>query len=746
MPVLPDATSLGRVSPSGGRAISDPSSAFAGAQDKIVSTAARSGAGLEHLGRGISEVGRAVGNIAEEQQAAQRKLEGAWADTNFFVANAKLKQSLANERDFGAIDQYKAKYQEAFDGVSNSIADKGQQELWRAQNDKVLQSNLIGVDDYAHAVRRDNFLGGLPKTISDTVNAAAASNDPKVHAKALADIGRLTAGAVENGYINAEQKGHIDNEFAKNLSVNTLNNLPPAQRLSVLSPIVAGDAAKTGFGFFTSQGWTPEQSAGIMGHLLHESGGKLDPNAINPGDGADGSDSIGIGQWNGERAKALKSFAASQGKPWNDLGVQLQFVQYELGTSEGNAAAALKGAKSVDEATAAFLRYERPKGWQGGLNTAHGGFNRLRSARSVYGQLHEGAILPDTRMAEILPPKMRVDMASDAERQIIQDQRLSAAQRRSETVTVNSLIKDDTASIMQTGKEVSDLSTQRVAEVLGPERAAEFDAERGYAKDFYTQTHDFLTLPTDQLDGRIEALRPVAGSPGFAQKQKYFEAASKQMQEIVKQRTDDPAAAADQLDALKPFAAQASFDNPDSYKPLVGARLSAQDALGIPEAYRSPITKAEALELWNTVRFAPADRQPDAVKEVVRTVERSFGEYSDQALGAMLRYARVDKATREQAAIVLKRIAHDQPATVQDARSLDAAQVVDASQKTASAILPSEEDIPESAAVRAMNAPNYPSPSDKAIEALRDDPGKASSFDQKFGPGAAQKFLKLYGG
>ncbi len=68
--------------------------------------------------------------------------------------------------------------------------------------------------------------------------------------------------------------------------------------------------------YFVSKGWSPAQAAGIVGNLVHESGGRLNPGALNPGDGSDGSDSIGIGQWNGTRAAALKDFAAKAGKPW----------------------------------------------------------------------------------------------------------------------------------------------------------------------------------------------------------------------------------------------------------------------------------------------------------------------------------------------------------------------------------------------------------------------------------------------
>ncbi len=60
--------------------------------------------------------------------------------------------------------------------------------------------------------------------------------------------------------------------------------------------------ADAAYSYFRSQGWSPAQASGIVGNLIHESGSdSLPPNDRNPGDGADGSDSIGNAQWNDNR-------------------------------------------------------------------------------------------------------------------------------------------------------------------------------------------------------------------------------------------------------------------------------------------------------------------------------------------------------------------------------------------------------------------------------------------------------------
>lgn len=123
------------------------------------------------------------------------------------------------------------------------------------------------------------------------------------------------------------------------------------------------DNARVAYDYYVSQGLSPVQAAGIVGNLQGESGQGLNPNAVNRGDGRDGSDSIGIGQWNSTRAQALKEFAVANGVPWNDLNTQLAFLHQELKGPEKGAYDRLLAAKTPEEAGQAMLAFERPKDW-----------------------------------------------------------------------------------------------------------------------------------------------------------------------------------------------------------------------------------------------------------------------------------------------------------------------------------------------------------------------------------------------
>ena len=78
------------------------------------------------------------------------------------------------------------------------------------------------------------------------------------------------------------------------------------------------------FNSLTKMGFTKEAAAGICGNLWQES--KFHPTAI----GGLKKSFIGIVQWGGSRNQGLKNYAASIGKKWDDLDVQIGFIEYEL--------------------------------------------------------------------------------------------------------------------------------------------------------------------------------------------------------------------------------------------------------------------------------------------------------------------------------------------------------------------------------------------------------------------------------
>lgn len=133
------------------------------------------------------------------------------------------------------------------------------------------------------------------------------------------------------------------------------------------------DVARILFDRLRANGLTPAQAAGLVGNVRMES--SFNTGARNQGDGRDGSDSIGLAQWNGPRAQALQQFAAMRGADWRDPAAQADFVVQELNTTERRAKEAILAANDPQAAGLAAIGYFRPAGftWDnpaGGHNSA----------------------------------------------------------------------------------------------------------------------------------------------------------------------------------------------------------------------------------------------------------------------------------------------------------------------------------------------------------------------------------------
>ncbi|HEY2010527.1 MAG TPA: phage tail tip lysozyme [Rhizomicrobium sp.] len=143
--------------------------------------------------------------------------------------------------------------------------------------------------------------------------------------------------------------------------------------------------------YFTKQGWSPAQAAGIVANLFRESG-------LNSKASGDHGLAYGLAQWHPERAA---NFAAWAGHGLKDSTEQeqLAFVQYELtqGT-ERSAGAALRRAKTPEEAGATIShRYERP------LDDGGSAASRAADARAIFDRLPSIASQP-VHLEQLAPP------------------------------------------------------------------------------------------------------------------------------------------------------------------------------------------------------------------------------------------------------------------------------------------------------------------------------------------------------
>ncbi len=133
--------------------------------------------------------------------------------------------------------------------------------------------------------------------------------------------------------------------------------------VTVGNDLGVGENPELAFRFFINKGFSEKQAAGIIGNFMVESG--VNPKRVQ-GEGVIESTTLpstggyGIAQWD-DRKKALASFATSQKQPLYSLGLQLDFVMFELNGTEKNAYEAFLKTTTIKDATTVWMtEYERP--------------------------------------------------------------------------------------------------------------------------------------------------------------------------------------------------------------------------------------------------------------------------------------------------------------------------------------------------------------------------------------------------
>lgn len=148
---------------------------------------------------------------------------------------------------------------------------------------------------------------------------------------------------------------------------------------SVAGKVAANAGAMKSY-LMTKHGMNDFRAAAILGHLQQESGLRAS------GAVGDNGTAFGLAQWRKERFEALKSFAKSQGKDWQNEELQLDFIMHEMATTEAKAGAAFNAAGNLEEAVAAFMGFERPAGWTpGNPRGGHAWNQRLANAQALMG-------------------------------------------------------------------------------------------------------------------------------------------------------------------------------------------------------------------------------------------------------------------------------------------------------------------------------------------------------------------------
>lgn len=355
------------------------------------STVSRGAAALAQGAQALGNAAVSVGmeNLRDEKSKAGT-LQEAQADAAYRSGKIKLDSARDDESDADTLGGYREKYQGNLEAAGNYITDPEKRKLWLTRRTPDVDTGEQGAKTKAFGIQKDKALAGAYEQLTELQKTGPAAKTEEDRAAAITTGHNLINSLEEAGYVSKEEAAKRREGWASGYAVEAFKRLPAADRLAAIGGVGSEERTKQAFDFFRSQGWSAAQAAGIVGNLHHESGG-LNTNAINRGDGSDGSDSIGIAQWNAGRATALKAFATARGKPVSDFETQLAFVDQELRTTHKSSR--LDNAKTAREAAAAVvLDFERPKGADtGDAARTHGWGNRSGQAERVLSSYGGGA-------------------------------------------------------------------------------------------------------------------------------------------------------------------------------------------------------------------------------------------------------------------------------------------------------------------------------------------------------------------
>jgi len=639
---LPSAASGRQISSIDGSAIGQGMQTMASGMRALAEGQAAQGRGFEAMGRGIAKGFDIIKDEAERHSQINETL----LDGKRNIERMKLAEQIEAEKNPDRIAELKNGFAKIDEDFAGQIKDPVRRQLVTSKWAEQTTRSVVDANSRQRQFYQQGMLDGANNIIEEQRRRAVGSNDPNVRKEAIDSVHEQMDKLFALGIIpNAEALKAQKRKFADTFAVDRYNMLPARERYEASQPVNVGERSKEAFAFFQGQKWTPAQAAGIVGNLIHESG--LSVGARNPKDGRDGSDSIGVSQWNSTRAEALKTFAAANNSDWRDFKTQLAFVQRELETSESTAAKKLREAQTPREAAAAFAEYFlRPSGsGTGAADNIHGWKNRAKQAEGVAAAFAGMKFEPTEadQLFRMMPPERQVKMREDAERDYhreMTEQRQAAVRLDAEwKADFDIRVENANRAAIETGTVPKNTPTtddfvRRYGETEGKQKAAALQEAQTLGQNIIRVSQ----MSDEEAKAVITAAKPDINDPSYATKQKSYELLAKAYEQDRKARDQDPAG---YVQAKFPELAKAwqevDAKDPAAIAPLMARTNALQQQLGIPVEKRALLPKsvmdrtiatfkddtipqAQRLGAVQSLLFSTSD--PDQQRAIVQQLER----------------------------------------------------------------------------------------------------------------------------
>ena len=485
------------------------------------------------VGRGLSQLGAGISNLGAEIRQQQDTVDLARAEAYKTKGLIDVTNEFSEDGDYSTFNKRApGKTGEVVTKAADLIRNPQLREKWKinAETDAVRTNDAIGdrgrtLGKQAETVAFDDALEVNRRIYVDPETTEEAK------AKAKADIEGAISVAEQNGLLTPEQAASRRDTYIKNAEFNRAKLAVERDPSIVTTPLprTINERSTRAMGVLQSLGWSKEQAAGIIGNLVAES--KLNTSALNAGDGADGSDSIGVAQWNGTRAKALKDFAASRGVDWQDFDTQIAFIDHELRNSPSERAAfeALQKATDPKAAAEAMIMYERPRGSDQGVQNAHNYRGRVSAAMQAAG------LEPNPEWFKTLSPEQRqviYDQAETRRRQIAQEGQAA----------IENVVQNAPSAIQNTGAYDGQLPTrEQFIDAYGIDDGSQRYNKFAAAVDVSEQAYGFRTMSADEIQQAVKDAVPTSSGDNAALETAKYESLSKAAATTLAARKEDPA-------------------------------------------------------------------------------------------------------------------------------------------------------------------------------------------------------------
>lgn len=218
-----------------------------------------------------------------------------------------------------------------------------------------------------------------------------------------------------------------------------------------------------------------------------------------------------------------------------------------------------------------------------------------------------------------------------------QENKANAVQR----VELRSAMANELASITASGQSTNAVDDTAVSTILGEDDYIKWVSDRDRAQRTFAATDGVNQMTVEEMDTRINDYKPDPGSPTFADDVKVAAALQKQVDTVMRERSQQPDKAAmrypDVQEAYSKIEKDANPD-PSDVQSFVKLMLEKQKDFSLKPGSEAPVPRVWAMEIGRSLARVPemaGKNLPDvnaALLVQYDALHKVFGEYTDEVI------------------------------------------------------------------------------------------------------------------